>query len=107
MRIQIWIKNIWNKLHSQWVQHKNLSDIGYCIGIALLLWLMMYPEFSITAQNCRIVDENGQIVETDMTDRELAMAVLEAEDGEIVIKSRLWELVTKWSEENHNGESNN
>ena len=53
------------------------------------------------------LDENGQVIECEMTDRELAIAVLEAEEDEIVIKSKLWELITEWSEVNDNGRSEN
>lgn len=87
--------------------HRKHGEIIYRIASVLLLWLVMYPEFSITADCCRIVDENGQVIECEMTDRELAIAVLEAEEDEIVIKSKLWELITEWSEEDDNGRSEN
>lgn len=87
--------------------HKKYGEIIYGIASVLLLWLVMYPEFSITADCCRVVDENGQVIECEMTDRELAIAVLEAEEDEIVIKSKLWELITEWSEVNDNGRSEN
>ena len=85
--------------------HKKHAEVIYGIMSVLLLWLVMYPEFSITADCCRIVDENGQVIEYEMTDRELAIAVLEAEEDEVVIKSKLWELITEWSEEDDNGRS--
>ncbi len=87
--------------------HRKYGEILCGMVAVLLLWLVMYPEFSITADCCRVVDENGQVVECDLTDRELAIAVLEAEEDEIVIKSKLWELITEWSETNDNGRSKN
>ena len=87
--------------------HRKHGEIIYGIASVLLLWLVMYPEFSITADCCRIVNENGQVIECEMTDRELAIAVLEAEEDEVVIKSKLWELITEWSEVNDNGRSEN
>ncbi len=101
MNIKDFIKKTTQKLH------KKYGEIIYGIAFVLLLWLVMYPEFSITADCCRIVDENGQVIEYDLTDRELAIAVLEAEEDEIVIKSKLWELFTEWSEENDNGKGDN
>lgn len=101
MNIKDFIKKTTQKLHSEY------SELICGIALVLLLWLVMYPEFSITADCCRIVDENGQVIECDLTDRELAIAVLEAEDDEIVIKSKLWELITERSEENDDGESEN
>ncbi len=87
--------------------HRKYGEIMYGIASVLLLWLVMYPEFSITADCCRVVDENGQVVECNLTDRELAIAVLEAGEDEIVVKSKLWELLTEWSEANENGRSKN
>lgn len=101
MNIKVLIKKTTQKLH------KKYGEIMYGIASVLLLWLVMYPEFSITADCCRIVDEKGQVIECEMTDRELAIAVLEAEEDEIVIKSKLWELITEWSGENDNGRSEN
>lgn len=77
------------------------------VAIPLVLWLSMFPEFSITADNCRVVNEQGEVVECDLTDRELAMAVLEADGEELVIKSRLWELLMKWSDETKDGKGTN
>ena len=76
--------------------HKQHKEIFGGILLVLLLWLVMYPEFSITGECCRIVDENGEVIECELTDRELAIAVLEAESDEIVIKSKVWELITEW-----------
>lgn len=87
--------------------HKERGGIICGIAFVFILWLVMYPEFSITGDCCRIVDENGQVVTLDMTERELAVAVLEAEDDEIVIKSQIWEMITEWREENDTGESKN
>lgn len=101
MNIKDLIKTTTQKLHKQY------GEIICGIALVPLLWLVMYPEFSITADCCRIVDENGQVIECDLTDREMAIAVLEAEEDEIVIKSKLWELITEWSEENDNGGSEN
>ena len=82
---------------------------GLLCGIALIpvLWLVMYPEFSITADCCRVVDENGEEIAVDWSDRELAEAVLEADGEQIIIKSRIWELIARGSEENDNGSSKN
>lgn len=94
------IKNAVSRLHSEF------GEI-LCMGaLVLVLWLVLYPEFSITADCCRVVDENGQVVEYDLTNRELAMAVLEADEDEIVIKSKIWEWIIK-GENNDNGESKN
>jgi len=91
-----------NKLHSSEIK-------GLLCGIALIpvLWLVMYPEFSITADCCRVVDENGEEIVVDWSDRELAEAVLEADGDQIVVKSRIWEFITQGSEENDNGRSEN
>lgn len=101
MKIKDYIVKATQKLH------KKYGEIIYGIASVLLLWLVMYPEFSITADCCRVVDENGQVIECEMTDRELALAVLEAEEDEMVMKSKLWELITEWSETNDNGRSEN
>ena len=100
------MRNYFIKKDAKWL-HSHGGDILRCLALVLVLWLVMYPEFSITADCCRVVDENGQVIECDMTDRELAIAVLEAEEDEIVIKSKLWELITEWSEVNDNGRSEN
>ena len=91
-----------NKLHNSEIK-------GLLCGIALIpvLWLVMYPEFSITADCCRVVDENGEEIVVDWSDRELAEAVLEADGDQIVVKSRIWEFITQGSEENDNGRSEN
>ena len=81
--------------------------VGYIIITAFVLWLVMFPEFSITADNCRIVDENGVVIEVDMTDRELAVAVLEADSDEIVFKSSIAEWIKGWSEEVHERDGKN
>lgn len=81
------------------------SGLGYILAISFILWFVMFPEFSITADNCRVTDENGVVYEIDMTDRELALAVLEADSDEVVIKSRFLEMIKEWSEEAHDGES--
>lgn len=98
------IKNYFVKRYEQWI-HSKQKEIAYAMAFVLLIWFVMYPEFSITADCCRIVDENGQVVEYEMTDRELALAVLEAGDDEIVIKSSFWEMIMQWSEEIHAKES--
>ncbi len=79
--------------------HRKYRDIAYAMAFVVLIWFVMYPEFSLTADCVRVVDENGQVVECEMTDRELVLAVLEAEDDEIIIKSRFLEWITQWSEE--------
>jgi len=40
--------------------HRKHGEIIYGIASVLLLWMVMYPEFSITADCCRIVDEDGE-----------------------------------------------
>jgi len=73
--------------------HGEMGEFLCGIALVILLWLVMYPEFSIAGGCCRVVDENGQVIECDLTDRELAIAVMEADEGEIVIKSQLWEMI--------------
>lgn len=80
--------------------HRYGGDVLRGLALTLVLWLVMYPEFSITADCCRIVDENGEVVECDLTERELAIAVMEADGDEIVIKSKIWEMISEWREEN-------
>ncbi len=87
--------------------HSRMGETLCGIIAVLLLWLVMYPEFSITGGACRIVDENGQEIECNLTDRELAIAVLEADKDQVIIKSKLWELITEWSAENESGKSKN
>ena len=94
------IKKDFRKECKQWI-HSKQREIAYTVAFILLIWFVMYPEFSITSEGCNVVDENGQVIEHEMTDRELALAVMEAEDDEIIIKSRFWEMITQWSEEVH------
>lgn len=94
------IKKDFRKECKQWI-HSKQREIAYTVAFVLLIWFVMYPEFSITSECCNVVDENGQVIEHEMTDRELALAVMEAEDDEIIIKSRFWEMITQWSEEVH------
>lgn len=94
------IKKDFGKECEQWI-HSKQREIAYTVAFVLLIWFVMYPEFSITSECCKVVDENGQAIEHEMTDRELALAVMEAEDGEIIIKSRFWEMIIQWSEEVH------
>ena len=82
-------------------------DLLTFLTIPLVLWLAMFPEFSITADCCRIVNEDGEVVEWEMSDRELAKEVLEAEDGEVVIKSKLWEMIQNWNKESDDKKSTN
>ena len=79
--------------------HKRYRDIAYVMAFVVLIWFVMYPEFSLTADCIRVVDENGEETAYELTDRELALAVLEAEGDEIVIKSRILEWITQWSED--------
>lgn len=83
------------------------KDLLTFLTIPLILWFTVFPEFSITADCCSVVDENGQIVEFEMDDRELAMAVLAAGEDEIVIKSKIWEMITNWNKEAHDERSAN
>lgn len=83
------------------------KDLLTFLTIPLVLWLAMFPEFSITADCCRVVDENGEVVEFEMDDRELAMAVLEAGEDEVVIKSKFWEMITNWKKEAHDEQRTN
>lgn len=94
------IKKDFRKECKQWI-HSKQREIAYTVAFVLLIWFVMYPEFSITSECCKAVDESGQVIEHEMTDRELALAVMEAEDDEIIIKSRFWELITQWSEDIH------
>ena len=94
------IKKDFRKECKQWI-HSKQKEIAYTVAFVLLIWFVMYPEFSITSECCKVVDENGQVIEHAMTDRELALAVMKAEDDEIIIKSRFWEMITQWSEEVH------
>lgn len=94
------IKKDFRKECKQWI-HSKQREIAYTVAFVLLIWFVMYPEFSITSECCNVVDESGQVIEHEMTDRELALAVMEAEEDEIIIKSRFWELITQWSEDIH------
>lgn len=85
--------------------HGETGEFLCGIALVILLWLVMYPEFSIAGGCCRVVDENGQVIECDLTDRELAIAVMEADEDDIIIKSQLWEMITQWGEDNDNGRS--
>lgn len=89
------IKNMFAKLHNE------SREVFAGIVLLMLLWLVMYPEFSITADCCRVVDENGQVIEVDLTDRELAIAVLEAKEDEIVVKSKVWEMITQGAKDDN------
>lgn len=100
------MRNYFIKKETNWL-HSHGMDVLRGLAFVLVLWLVMYPEFSITADCCRIVDENGQLVECELTERELAIAVLEADGDEIVIKSKIWEMISEWSDKNETGESEN
>lgn len=74
------------------------KDLLFFLTFPLVLWLAMFPEFSITSQCVRIMDADGNEIEYQMDDKELAKAVLEADGDEIVIKSRLLEMILEWNE---------
>lgn len=81
------------------IKKPNAVRLGYCMGTVLLIWLVMYPEYSLTSDHCRIVDENGQEIPWECSEHEMAVAVLEADTDEIVFKSKFWEMLTEWRDE--------
>lgn len=83
---------------------REIKNWGYLAIITLLWWGVIYPEFSITGDNCRIVDENGTVYECEISDRELAEEVMNADANDILIKSRFWELLKEWSRSTHEEE---
>lgn len=85
------ITNIINKQYA--------TRVGYCLGAVLLIWLVMYPEYSLTSEACRIVDENGQEIPWECSEHDMAVAVLEADADEIVFKSKIWEMITEWGDD--------
>lgn len=78
------------------IKKPNAIRLGYCLGTVLLIWLVMYPEYSLTSDHCRIVDENGQEIPWECSEHDMAVAVLEADTDEIVFKSKFWEMITEW-----------
>ena len=66
------IKKDFRKECKQWI-HSKQREIAYTVAFVLLIWFVMYPEFSITSECCKAVDESGQVIEHEMTDRELAL----------------------------------
>lgn len=76
---------------------RDIKKWSYFAIITLLWWGVMYPEFSITGDNCRLTDENGVVYECDGSDCALAETVMNAEAEQVVIKSRFLELLKEWS----------
>ena len=76
---------------------KNLKSWGYLAIITLLWWGVLYPEFSLTAENIRMVDENGTVYECEISDYEAAQLVMNANGENVIIKSRLLEWLKEWS----------
>lgn len=73
------------------------------INLKLLMWVcaalgwwgIFYPEFTLTADTCRIVDESGNCIETeDYGGIELYGEILQAGRGRIRLKSRLLSVMT-------------
>ncbi len=81
------------------MQKKSMNAIGYFVGIVLLIWFVLYPEFSITTEAYRVLDENGQAVECNLSPEELTEKLLEADKDEIVFKSKFWEMISEWGRE--------
>ena len=100
------MRNDFIEKETNWL-HRYGGDVLRGLALVFVLWLVMYPEFSITADCCRIVDENGEVIECELTERELAIAVMEADGDEIVIKSKLWEMISEWSNKDEVGKCKN
>jgi hypothetical protein len=67
------------------------------ICAALGWWGMIYPDFALTADNCHVVDENGETVTVEKTTgTELYRNVLQADREHVVFKSRAVEALKQW-----------
>lgn len=83
---------------------KDIKKWSYLAIITLLWWGVLYPEFSLTADNCRIVDENGVVYEYEIPYGALAEEVMNADTDRVVIKSRFFALLEEWSRGIHEEE---
>lgn len=81
---------------------KNMKSWGYLAIITMLWWGVIYPEFSLTGDNCCITDETGMVYE--ISNEALADEIMNADSEQIVIKSRFWELLKEWSRSTHEEE---
>lgn len=59
-------------------------------------WGILYPNLSMTEETFQAVDEDGQKDDT-VSGTEGFFAILEAEPGQLVIKSRAVDAILKWS----------
>jgi hypothetical protein len=59
------------------------------------IWGLLYPELTMTADVCRVVDENGEAVSdtVEPSGYERYSDILNAGKGHVRIKSRLYELL--------------
>lgn len=70
------------------------------ICAALGWWGIIYPEFTLTSDTCRIVDENGNYVEMDscLSGIELYEDILQAGRNNIRPRSRILSAIMELSE---------
>ncbi len=70
-----------------------------CVVI-LLWWAVIFPELAITEDSCKIVDEQGKIIELSEERKEsLYQELLQADPSQIRVKSAFWEWLTNASED--------
>jgi hypothetical protein len=81
-----------------WKRTENIRlKVCAVICAALGWWGLIYPDFTLTADSCRVVDENGEAVTDDKsTGAELYRAVLQADREHVVLKSRAVEAIRQW-----------
>lgn len=61
-------------------------------------WGILYPNIAMTEETFQAVSEDGQGDDT-VSGTESFFAMLEAEPGEVIIKSRAADAISKWSAE--------
>ena len=66
---------------------KELKETVLITLMSFMFWQIMYPQFALTEDTYLCLDEKEKNPEEDF------FRILEAEEGEIVVKSKLWEWI--------------
>lgn len=91
----------WNLIKSK----LNLQFLVWTCA-ALGWWGIIYPEFTLTSDTCRIVDESGSYIGTDdaCAGIELYQDILQADRNHIRPKSKILSVIAALSEKQDNRE---
>lgn len=74
--------------------------VRLCAVVCAVLgwWGMIYPDFTLTTDNCRVVNEKGETVTDDAiaTGNGLYRSILQADREHVVFKSKAVEALRQW-----------